>query len=219
MPLSELDPRWVREQCGLVEQDAPLFTGTIAENIAYGKSGLGSRQTHTHNGEGGSVGGEAQIQTETHTHKVTQAEIEQAAIEAGAHDFITGLPDGYETYVGERGKAQLSGGERQRVVLARALIRKPSILVLDEYTSAMDTQTENKIQEALENALLRGGGEKKRTTLIVAHRLSTVEKADVIFVLEGGKIVEKGTFKELMSRQDGAFVKLHQSSSFVSLTK
>jgi ABC-type multidrug transport system fused ATPase/permease subunit len=177
--VGELDPTWLREQLGLVEQEPALFTGTIAENIRYGSP------------------------------EASDAAVEAAARAAGAHDFIGAFPEGYATPVGERGRAQLSGGEKQRVTLARALAKDPPVLVLDEATSALDRESERAVQAALERANAVGG----RTVVLVAHRLSTVEKADRIFVLAGGKVVESGTFAELMAREDSHFVRLHQAAA------
>ncbi len=130
----------------------------------------------------------------------TQAELEAAAKLAEAHDFIMRQPNGYETMVGERG-ATLSGGERQRLAIARALLKNPPILILDEATSALDSVTEARIQRALET-LMAG-----RTTFVIAHRLSTIRKADVVVVFEHGRVVEQGSYAELVARQ-GAFARL-----------
>ncbi len=149
---------------GVVPQDTVLFNDTIRYNIAYGRDGA------------------------------TQAEIEAAARAAQIHEFIEGLPKGYDTQVGERG-LKLSGGEKQRVGIARTLLKDPPILLLDEATSALDTETERDIQDALRRA---GEG---RTVITIAHRLSTVADADRIVVLEEGRIVEEGTHAELLARE------------------
>jgi len=149
---------------GVVPQDTVLFNDTVGYNIAYGRDGA------------------------------TRAEIEEAAKAAQIHDFIQGLPEGYETQVGERG-LKLSGGEKQRVGIARTLLKNPPILLLDEATSALDTETERDIQGALKRA---GEG---RTVITIAHRLSTVADADRIVVLEEGRIVEQGTHADLLDRQ------------------
>jgi ATP-binding cassette subfamily B protein len=123
----------------------------------------------------------------------TQAEVEQAARAAQVHDFVLHLPDGYDTRVGERG-LKLSGGEKQRVAIARTLLKDPRILILDEATSALDTRTEQDIQSALRTVA------RHRTTLVIAHRLSTVVDADEIIVLEGGLVAERGTHAGLLAR-------------------
>ncbi len=168
----------LRGQIGIVPQETLLFGGTIRDNIAYGNPAA------------------------------TNQMVEDAARAANAHDFISDpsvLPDGYGTRVGERGK-QLSGGQRQRIAIARALLKDPRILILDEATSSLDAKSEQVVQEALEK-LMRG-----RTTLIIAHRLSTIENADRILVLQEGRIVESGTHAELL-RLKGLYAHLYETQS------
>ncbi|NWI13941.1 MDR1 protein, partial [Crypturellus soui] len=172
-----LNVKWLRENIGIVSQEPVLFATTIAENIRYGRE------------------------------DVSDAEIEQAAKEANAFDFISRLPDKFNTMVGERG-AQLSGGQKQRIAIARALVRNPKILLLDEATSALDTQSESIVQAALDKA--RNG----RTTIVIAHRLSTVRTADTIAALEKGVVVEQGTHSELML-QKGVYYSLVMQQPFV----
>ncbi|WOK95120.1 multidrug resistance protein [Canna indica] len=155
--------RSIRRHIGLVGQEPALFAGTIRENIAFGTE-----------------------------EEPTAAEVEDAARTANAHDFISGLKDGYETYCGERG-AQLSGGQKQRIAIARAVLKNPSILLLDEATSALDSRSEKEVQAALERVMVG------RTSVVVAHRLSTVQNCDLIAVMEKGNVVEKGTHASLLS--------------------
>ncbi len=152
-----------RRLLGIVEQDIFLFDGTVADNIGYAAP------------------------------HVSMADIERAAKVANAHDFITLLPEGYDTFIGERG-VKLSGGQRQRLAIARAVLADPRIFILDEATSNLDTESERLIQQSL-GSLLAG-----RTSFVIAHRLSTIAHADLILVLEGGRIVERGTHDELMAR-------------------
>ena len=131
-----------------------------------------------------------------------------AAKEANAHDFIMGFPEGYDTQVGERG-TQLSGGQKQRIAIARAMAKRPSILLLDEATSALDSKSEQAVQDALDRLIYGGTADKEgalpMTTVVVAHRLATVRNADVIVVMDFGKIVELGCHEELMKINDGYY--------------
>jgi subfamily B ATP-binding cassette protein MsbA len=163
----------LREQIGLVAQEATLFGGTIAENIRYGRL------------------------------DATDEELVAAARDANAHAFISALPEGYQTIVGDRG-SRLSGGQRQRVAIARAILKDPPILLLDEATSSLDNESERLVQEALDR--LKVG----RTTIIVAHRLSTIRAADRIAVLDDGWLVELGTQDELLAL-DGLYARLHRT--------
>jgi len=163
----------LRSQIGIVPQETILFAGAIETNIRYGKL------------------------------DATQAEIEAAARAANAHDFIINeLSHGYQTAVGERG-VKLSGGQRQRIAIARAILKDPRILILDEATSSLDSESESLVQEALER-LMAG-----RTSFVIAHRLSTVQNADWALVLEHGRVVEQGTHADLLANPDGLYTRLH----------
>jgi ATP-binding cassette subfamily B (MDR/TAP) protein 1 len=178
--IKSLKVNWLRDQMGLVGQEPVLFNDTIRANIAYGKHG-----------------------------EVTEEELIKVAKAANAHEFISSLPQGYDTTVGERG-VQLSGGQKQRVAIARAILKDPRILLLDEATSALDAESERIVQDALDNVMVG------RTTIIVAHRLSTIKSADIIAVLKDGAIVEKGRHETLMNIKDGFYaslVELRSSSS------
>ena len=182
--------RSVRDQIGIVPQETLLFSDTIASNIRYGKL------------------------------DATQQEIEAAARAANAHDFIIHeLPDGYETQVGERG-VKLSGGQRQRIAIARAILKDPRILILDEATSSLDTESEKLVQEALERLMHPGqpgtsstptGGSDpvSRTTFVIAHRLSTITTADWIVVLNEGQVVEQGTHVDLLAQEGSLYRHYH----------
>ena len=169
------------DQIGMVTQESYLFHDTLRANLLYAKP------------------------------HATQAEIEEACRAANIHDFIAGLPDGYETVVGERGY-RLSGGEKQRVAIARVILKDPCILVLDEATSSLDSQSEALIQAALER-VMRG-----RTSLVIAHRLSTILAADVILVMEGGRLVERGTHHELLAK-GGLYANLYNTQFRRELTQ
>src|SRR5437667_2454834 len=150
-----------RDLLAIVQQDVFLFDGSVRENIAYGR------------------------------HDATEAEIEDAARRANAHEFIVRLPEQYETFIGERG-VKLSGGQQQRLAIARAVLKSPQILILDEATSNLDTESEQLIQASMA-ALLAG-----RTTFVIAHRLSTVRRADLILLMEEGRVIERGNHEQLM---------------------
>ncbi|KMS95115.1 hypothetical protein BVRB_012190 [Beta vulgaris subsp. vulgaris] len=170
--LQKLKLSWLRQQMGLVSQEPILFNESIRANIAYGKQG-----------------------------EAIENEIIEAAKSANAHNFISGLPQGYDTSVGERG-VQLSGGQKQRIAIARAILKNPKILLLDEATSALDAESERIVQDALDSVMLH------RTTVVVAHRLVTIKNADIIAVVKNGVIAEKGKHDELMRIPEGAYASL-----------
>lgn len=159
-----------RELLAIVQQDVFLFDGSARDNIAYGRK------------------------------DATDAAVEDAAHRANAHEFITRLPQGYETTIGERG-VKLSGGQQQRLAIARAVLAAPQILILDEATSNLDTESEQLIQASMA-ALLAG-----RTTFVIAHRLSTIRRADVILLMDDGRILERGTHDQLMAAH-GTYFKM-----------
>lgn len=170
VPLPELDPAALRRRIALVPQEPTIFMGTVSDNIRYGRP------------------------------DATEGEVRHAAEAAAAHRFISDLPDGYRTALGERG-VTLSGGQRQRLAIARAVLKDAPILLLDEATSALDAESEHAVQTALEGLLAN------RTSLVIAHRLSTVRSADRILVLDAGQIVEEGTHDALV-RRDGLYARL-----------
>ncbi|KAG6684448.1 hypothetical protein I3843_12G065200 [Carya illinoinensis] len=169
--IKKLKIKSLRRHIGLVQQEPALFATSIYENILYGKEGA------------------------------SEAEVIEATKLANAHTFVSSLPEGYSTKVGERG-VQLSGGQRQRVAIARAILKNPEILLLDEATSALDVESERVVQQALDRLM------KNRTTVVVAHRLSTIKNADQISVLNDGKIIEQGTHSSLIENKNGAYYKL-----------
>lgn len=174
--IKNITQKSLREHIGIVQQDVYLFSGSVRENIAYGKPDC------------------------------TEEEIIEAAKLAGAHEFILTLPDGYDTYVGERG-VKLSGGQKQRISIARVFLKNPPILILDEATSALDNESEYLIQQSLEKLA------KGRTTFTVAHRLTTIKNADRILVLTENGIEESGTHKELIEK-NGLYADLYKMYSF-----
>jgi ATP-binding cassette subfamily B (MDR/TAP) protein 1 len=180
LEIKSLNINWLRGQTGLVSQEPVLFNDTIRANIAYGKNG-----------------------------EVTEEELIVAAKASNAHEFISSLPQGYDTSVGERG-IQLSGGQKQRVAIARAILKDPKILLLDEATSALDAESERIVQDALDHVMVG------RTTVIVAHRLSTIKAADIIAVLKDGTVVEKGRHESLMKMRDGVYASLVELRSVSS---
>ncbi|MEF2561726.1 MAG: ABC transporter ATP-binding protein [Negativibacillus sp.] len=166
--------RSLRSKIGIVQQYVFLFTGTIFDNIAYGKLGA------------------------------SREEVYEAAKKANIHDYIMSLPEGYDTFVGERG-VKLSGGQKQRISIARVFLKNPPILILDEATSALDNVTENYIQDSLDELC------KNRTTIVVAHRLSTIKNADEIIVMDRDGIQERGTHTQLLEKDNGIYRELYEA--------
>ena len=175
MDVRDITLRSLRSNIGVVQQDVYLFSGTVFENILYGRPGA------------------------------SREDVIKAAKMAGAHEFITELKDGYDTYVGERG-VKLSGGQKQRISIARVFLKNPAILILDEATSALDNESEYLVSQSLEK-LAEG-----RTTLTIAHRLTTIQGADRILVLSGNEIVEEGNHKELLEKK-GMYYQLYMTAN------
>ena len=171
--LQDYPRRYLRQQIGIVEQEPFLFSRSIRENITYG------------------VGRE-----------VSQEEIEQAAKAAAIHDVILSFPEGYKTLVGERG-VTLSGGQKQRVTIARTLLKNPRILIMDDSTSSVDTETEAEIRQAMQNLM------KNRTTFIIAHRIQSIMAADLILVMDKGRVVQTGTHSQLI-QQEGIYQQIFE---------
>jgi len=176
VPISQLDAPWLHKQVALVGQEPTLFARSLYDNICYGLEG---------------------------EQRPTEAAVTRAASLANAHDFISELEHGYETFIGERG-TQLSGGQKQRVAIARALVRNPAVLLLDEATSALDAESEHIVQSAIDVMINQVG----MTVLVIAHRLSTIRNADRILVVKDGTVCESGTHMELLALPEGEYAHL-----------
>jgi ABC-type multidrug transport system fused ATPase/permease subunit len=183
MDVHNINKSWLSRCVSVVSQEPTLFGRSISKNIIYGLEGS--------------------------QYEPLDEDIKHAAYLANASGFIEALPQGYNTEVGERG-VQLSGGQKQRIAIARALVRKPRILLLDEATSALDSESEAAVQDAIDGMLRRGRGNTSEamTVIVVAHRLSTVRNADIIYVIEKGRVVERGRHDDLIQVKDGAYYKL-----------
>jgi ATP-binding cassette subfamily B protein len=173
----DIRPQSLRKNIGIVQQDVYLFAGTVEENLRYGRL------------------------------DATLDQIVEAAKQAHAHDFIMGLPDGYDTEIGERG-VKLSGGQKQRLSIARVFLKNPAILIFDEATSALDNESERAVQESMQRLA------HNRTTIVIAHRLSTVRNAERIVVLSADGIAEEGTHAELLNA-GGAYARLYNTQASI----
>ncbi|CAM8944854.1 unnamed protein product [Rhodiola kirilowii] len=182
--IKQYNLRWLRSQIGMVQQEPLLFSSSIRENITYGSDGT------------------------------SESEMMEASREANIHEFISGLPDGYDTVVGEKG-CQLSGGQKQRISIARTLLKRPKILLLDEATSALDAESEKAVVDALETAKIssRGGTLSRTTQITVAHRLSTIVNSDIIIVMEKGETIEMGSHSTLIQKPQGTYSKFFKLQS------
>lgn len=182
--IKDYNLRWLRKQIGFVQQEPLLFSSSIRDNICYGHE------------------------------SASEAEVVEASIEANIHEFVSNLPKGYDTMVGEKG-CQLSGGQKQRIAIARTLLKKPAVLLLDEATSALDGESERAVMRALGSGKGRkfGGPLFKATQITVAHRLSTVINSDIIVVMDKGQVVEKGNHSALISTIDGVYSRLFHLQS------
>jgi ATP-binding cassette subfamily B (MDR/TAP) protein 1 len=188
--INEMEIKYLRSQIGLVEQMPKLFTGSIAQNIAWGLNGT---------------------KLETESIEFKQNLVIETCKGLNIHNIISKLPNGYDTKVGEAGKG-LSGGQKQLIAIARAIIKNPKILLLDEATSALDNKSQSIVQEALGKAM------KSRTTVVIAHRLNTIKNADKIAVFKGGKVMELGTHEELLVNETGLYTKLVNSQNLNTAT-